>query len=178
MKIHSFSNSNNIGKLGEAVLHQVLKKAKIGKIKDVTNDKTYQKKGIDFIIEKGNIGIDAKLDIQTNNTGNIAIEKISKRQNGEVIKEGWAYTSEAHLIAYIYMDTSSFEWVIIFFTPEEARDLIVQYEGKPYAVKESFNYGYESVIVRVPVAEVSFPMIRVPIIGKFEVVGIKEFILH
>jgi len=168
MKIHSFSNSNNVGKLGEAIFHQVLKKARVGKFKNVTNEKAYQSKGIDFLIEKGNIGIDVKLDIQTDKTGNIAIEKISKKQNDKIIKKGWAYTSEAHLIAYMYMDSKSFEWVILFFTPEEARTLIDDYEDRPNAVKESFNYGYESVIVRVPIAELThITCVRFPIIGNF-----------
>jgi len=182
MKIHSFSNSNNVGKLGEAIFHQVLKKSRVGKFRDVTGDRSYQSKGIDFLIEKGNIGIDVKLDIQTDKTGNIAIEKISKKQNDNIIKKGWAYTSEAHLIAYMYMDSKNFDWVIFFFTTEGARTLIDDYEERPNAIKESFNYGYESVIVRVPINELThITCIRFPIIGNLgreNINIIKNIILH
>jgi hypothetical protein len=175
MKIHNFSNSNNVGKLGEAVFHQILQKSGLKNIQDVTSKKTYQAKGIDFLV--GDIGIDVKLDIQTDKTGYIAIEKVSKKQDGVVIKQGWAYTSEAHLIAYMFMDTKSFEWVIFFFTPEEARGLIDEYENVPYAIKSSQNYGYESVIVRIPVSEIKFKILRLPIVGDFDFFFLKKVML-
>lgn len=166
MKTHSFSNSKNIGKLGEAVLHNLLKKAKVGNIIDVTEDRAYQSKGIDFIVEETNTSLDAKLDIQAVNTGNIAIETISKFQNGKTIKPGWVYTSEVNLVSYMYMDTKTHEWCLIFFTLKQAEQLIKDYEHKPNAKKRLRNYDYESEIVKVPIHEIGFlPTIKIPVVG-------------
>jgi len=180
-KVHTFTASKNVGNMGEALMKEILKKSKVGKYIYVAENPQYQKLGIDFLIRKNNIGIDSKFDTQTGTTGNIALETVSRMKDGEIIKHGWAYTSKAHLISYIYMDLHAREWVMFLFTTEKARELINEYKDKPNAVKTANNYSYNSEIVRVPVVDIqNLFNARFPILSAAptrETKKVKEFIL-
>ena len=92
----NFFNDLNRGKVGERIFIEIM--AERGwEIEDLSNDKTYQKKGVDFCVKKGNqrLMIDVKTDYVMYKTGNIFLEL----KDGPRV--GWAKKTEADLIFYI-----------------------------------------------------------------------------
>lgn len=92
----NFWNDLDRGKVGERIFCNVVAD-KGYEIFDLSNDKTYQKKGVDFKIRKGlkEILVDVKTDYLMHKTGNIFLEI----QDGPRV--GWAKKTKADLIFYI-----------------------------------------------------------------------------
>lgn len=157
---HSFVASNSIGGIGEALFFTFASKyLKKSKIEDVSKKKEWQKKGIDFRIDS--IGYDVKFDTKAASTGNLALETVSKAKDGEVHKEGWAYTSEADCI--VYATLVGLDWAFYFFTRNEILHLIDKHTENRKSV---YNYGYNSEVVLVPKDTLSHKKIAlVPLIG-------------
>lgn len=127
------------------------------KVRDVSKDKEWQFKGIDFVSTDG-VTYDVKYDTRAAETGNIAVELVSKKVNGVVEQEGWLYTSDADFIVYVYQWFGS--WVAKLFTIPDLRQLS---EGVP--TRPVRNRTYEGLVALVPVnttgkvPEVSFPIV-------------------
>lgn len=164
---HNFVNSNSIGGIGEAIFYLLL--SKLGEVKSVTKDKFWQKKGVDFILE--DVYYDTKFDTKAFSTGNVALETVSRRKDGETLKDGWAFTSEADCITYIFLEDLS--WSMYFFTPKEIKEFV---DEDGYTKKSIKNYGYESEVVLVPLGDLSHKLkLQVPIVGDFtEIHGIEK----
>lgn len=158
---HSFTTSNTVGGIGESLFlmfaSKVLRKSKL---ENVTRKKTWQSKGIDFLIDT--IKYDVKFDIKAASTGNLALETISKSKDGDVHKEGWIYTTEADCIAYLTLKDT--EWVLYFFTPQELKNLVNKYTESRKSV---FNYGYNSEVVLVPLTDLTYKQtVSMPLVGE------------
>lgn len=162
--IHNFANSNGIGAIGEAVFYSLL--SELGDVTNVSTDRTYQKKGIDFLLD--GVGYDTKLDTRAASTGNIAIETISRRQNGVVKAKGWALTSHADCVVYMYL--KGLDWNIMLLTKETIADILT----KGYPVRSAKNYSYESEVVLAPIKDLGVDML-VPVAGEYDISTLKEF---
>lgn len=90
-------------------------------LEDVSDNKAYQKKDIDFIIYKNeddeHITIEVKSDTRIHSTGNFFIETI---QNAEQNKVGWFYYCKADYL--FYLDTV--KQVIYSFKLEDLKEYI------------------------------------------------------
>lgn len=163
---HNFVNSNSIGGIGEAIFYTLL--SKLGKVESVVKDKKWQKMGVDFILD--DVYYDTKFDTKAYSTGNVALETVSRRKDGEVIKEGWAHTSEADCISYIFLENDM--WSIYFFTPEEIQRIV---EDSDYAIKSIKNYGYESEVVLLPLEDMGHKLkMTFPVVGDVGDISILE----
>lgn len=157
---HNFVNSNSIGGIGEAIFYTLL--SKLGEVKAVTKDKEWQKMGVDFILD--GVFYDTKFDTKAFSTGNVALETVSRRKDGKILKDGWAYTSEADCISYIFLEGS--HWSIYFFTPVEIRTFV---DSGDYEVKSIRNYGYESEVVLLPISEMGKKLkMTFPVVGEVQ----------
>lgn len=104
----NFFNDLDRGKVGERVFSDIVAD-KGYEIFDLSNDKTYQKKGVDFRIRNDlkEILIDVKTDYIMYRTGNIFLEL----QDGPRV--GWAKKTIADLIFYIDYNSNTvyvLEW--------------------------------------------------------------------
>lgn len=84
------------GKSGEQVFINVAQDLGY-EVEDLSNNRHYQKKGVDFRITKGNkqLMVDVKTDYLMHKTGNIFLEL------SDGPRQGWARKTEADLIFYI-----------------------------------------------------------------------------
>jgi hypothetical protein len=156
---HNFVSSNSVGGIGEAIFYLML--STLGEVQSVAKDRKWQKLGVDFIL--GDVYYDTKFDTKAFSTGNIALETVSRQKNGEVLKSGWAHTSQADCIVYIYLENTN--WSMYFFTPEEVKSIV----NRDYETKTIQNYGYESEVVLLPLSELSHKLkITFPVVGGFE----------
>lgn len=154
---HNFVSSNSVGGIGEAIFFSLL--SELGEVKSVVSDRKWQKKGIDFILD--DVYYDVKFDTKAHSTGNLALETVSRRKDGEVLKSGWAHTSQADCISYMYLRNS--EWSMYFFTPDEIKTIV---SNESYDTKVVKNYGYESEVVLVPIEDLSHKLNLVfPVVG-------------
>ncbi len=104
----NFWNDLDRGKVGERIFCNVVAD-KGYEIFDLSNDKAYQKKGVDFRIKKDSkeILVDVKTDYIMHKTGNIFLET----QDGPRV--GWAKKTMADLIFYIDYNSNTvyvLEW--------------------------------------------------------------------
>lgn len=92
----NFFNDLDRGKVGERIFSDIVE-ARGWTLEDLSNDKTYQKQGVDFFAKKENqqLMIDVKTDYVMYKTGNIFLEL----QDGP--RDGWAKKTIADLIFYI-----------------------------------------------------------------------------
>lgn len=158
MATHNFITSNSVGGIGEAILFSVL--SRLGPVDSVVKDREWQKIGVDFILE--NVWYDSKLDTKAFSTGNLALETVSKKKDGQVLKRGWVYTSKADCIAYIFLE--GLAWSIYFFSTDEMLELI---KSESYKVKSIKNFGYESEVILVPIEDLSHKKkMSVPVVGE------------
>lgn len=155
---HNFVNSNSIGGIGESLFYLLL--SRLGKVKSVVSDKKWQKMGVDFILD--DVYYDTKFDTKAFSTGNIALETVSRQKDGVVLKSGWAHTSQADCIVYIYLENT--DWSMYFFTPDEVRKLV----DRNYPVKTIKNFGYESEVVLLPIEDIGNKLkLTFPVVGEF-----------
>lgn len=92
----NFFNDLDRGKVGERLFIDIM--TELGwELVDLSNDKAYQKKGVDFFVKKENkeLFIDVKTDYVMHRTGNIFLEL----EDGPRV--GWAKKTKADLIFYI-----------------------------------------------------------------------------
>lgn len=148
MVIHNFQESLERGKIGERVFIDMLKKGGIHEVKDVSNDRSYQSKGIDFIVN--GYTVDVKTDFMAAKTGNIAFETDSVSINGETIKKGWLYTSEAQYYFYLVPEGNNKSYKIICLTKEDIFNLIEEHSSGQRFVK---NMGYRSTVELVKIRD-------------------------
>lgn len=159
MLIHDFNSSNSVGNVGESILYSLLDILSPGNVKVVTAVKEWQAKGVDFVLE--DIYYDVKFDTKANSTGNLAFETVSKSINGNIIKPGWVYASEADCIAYMYLN--GLNWDMFFFTPPEIKKMV---DSSNYQVKPIKNTTYESEVVLVPISSLGHKQkMEIPVAG-------------
>lgn len=95
-----FTQQLEIGKSGEAVVADFLKN-RGNIVKDVSDDKLYQKKDIDFIItnpEGEEITFEVKTDYKLHKSGNLFFESTYYKDWGDAL--GWYDYCEADYIAF------------------------------------------------------------------------------
>lgn len=140
---HMFKASLSAGKVGESLFSDLLIRGGIDDFKDVSDDKSFQKEGIDFVVN--DIKIDVKFDIRAITSGNLAFETVSRQKDGKILKEGWTKTSTADLFVYVTFLGSNICFAAL--TPEDIQNLMSNHGLGERIVK---NYGYESVVIPVP----------------------------
>lgn len=93
---YNFFNDLERGKPGEQIFVRVAEELGY-KVDDLSDDKHYQKKGVDFRINDTNrsLLVDVKTDYRMHKTGNIFLEL------ADGPREGWARKTKADLIFYI-----------------------------------------------------------------------------
>jgi hypothetical protein len=156
--VHNFVASNSVGNIGESIFFLLL--SKLGQVVSVVKDKKWQSKGVDFVLEE--VYYDTKFDTKAFSTGNLALETVSRKKDGVVVKEGWVHTSEADCIAYMYLENT--DWSIFFFTPEEIKRLATT---RGYETKVIKNYGYESEVILLPIEDLSHKLkMTFPVVGE------------
>ena len=104
----NFFNDLDRGKVGERILANIVAN-KGYKISDLSDDRVYQKKGVDFRIKNDSkdVLVDVKTDYLMYKTGNIFLEI----QDGPRV--GWAKKTAADLIFYIDYNSNTvyvLEW--------------------------------------------------------------------
>lgn len=165
---HKFVNSNTIGGIGESIFFSLL--SSLGDVESVVNDKKWQKLGVDFVLD--GVRYDTKFDTKAMATGNIALETVSRKKDGQIIKKGWVYESKADCIVYIYLENS--DWSAYFFTPAETRELVKQH---PNNIKLIKNFGYESEVILIPLDSLSHKKkLSFPVVGANPDLSILEFV--
>ena len=139
-----FQKDKEIGKWGEHLFATYLSQHNYT-YEDVSEDKNYQKKDIDFIVDK--IKYEVKTDCWFTKTGNLAIEDTIYHHDGR-ITDGWYHYTEADYLVYaIPPSTSAHPSLVgslIFLPLGELRKVISQYHipQKPCksANKDTYNY--------------------------------------
>ena len=122
MTLYNFPDRLGIGKRGEQIFEQHAKNSQeVIDIKDVSNERKYFSKGIDYIIKKRNgaiVNIDVKCD--TYSSGNFFIE--IGYDDG---RSGCIYTTEADYWFYIFVKQEPMEawWLNI----ERVREYMESY---------------------------------------------------
>lgn len=153
---HNFVHSNSIGGIGESIFYAVL--SYLGTVKSVVSEKKWQKEGVDFILD--DVKYDTKFDTKAFSTGNIALETVSRRKDGKVLKEGWVHQTGADCIAYMFLE--DMHWSTYFFTPNEIKELAEEYKDN---IKVIRNFGYESEVVLVPLTALEHKKkLRIPVV--------------
>lgn len=157
MATHNFVSSNSIGGIGEVIFFSLL--SELGKADSVVNDSKWQKLGVDFVLD--DVYYDTKFDTKAFSTGNIAVETVSVRKNGEVKKKGWVHTSKADAISYIYLENEN--WTVLLLSLPYLKRIIKEDSLKKKSIR---NYGYESEVLLVPLERLKrVPKIRIPVVG-------------
>lgn len=95
-----------IGKRGEAKVKAALVK-RGNAIDDVSEQASYQKKDIDFIVSRSgkSVTLEVKNDVRSNYTGNVFVE-LWNANNIKRCGEGWVKYCEADYIAFVQEDYS------------------------------------------------------------------------
>lgn len=155
---HNFLTSNSVGGIGEALFISLMGKIRKD-VKNVSSTRSWQKRGIDFVVD--GIFYDTKFDLKASSTGNMAIEVVSRQKDGVVHKKGWLHTTEADCIVYIFKEDLT--WKMYFFTQEQLSELEREYKDN---IKEVANYGYKSKVVLVPLEALNNKQtLDIPIVG-------------
>ena len=102
--IHTFNKSINIGNYGEQIIRSYFENnPNIVNIINVSNDKEYWDKDIDFIVElKNGENISIELKTDTYDTGNIFYEAISNKEHNVL---GCMVRSKAKCLFYYFIKT-------------------------------------------------------------------------
>lgn len=102
--IHNFKKSINIGNYGEQIIKSYFEtNSNIVNVTDVSKDKKYQDKDIDFIVElKNGENISIELKTDTYDTGNIFYEAISNKEHNVL---GCMIKSKAKCLFYYFIKT-------------------------------------------------------------------------
>ena len=131
--VHNFNKSINIGNCGEEIIKSYLESnPNIVDVTDVSKDKEYQDKDIDFIVKLKN-GEDISIELKTDtyDTGNIFYEAIS---NKEYKVLGCMIKSKAKCLFYYFIKTK--ELYVIDF---KAYKKWVNKNNKRFAKREIKN---------------------------------------
>ena len=102
--IHNFNKSINIGDYGEQIIKSYLEvNPNVLSVTDVSKDKKYQDKDIDFIVRLKN-GEDISIELKTDtyDTGNIFYEAISNKEYNVL---GCMIKSKAKCLLYYFIKT-------------------------------------------------------------------------
>jgi hypothetical protein len=102
--VHNFNKSINIGDYGEQIIKSYLEtNPEVANVIDVSKDKEYQDKDIDFIVElKNGESISVELKTDTYDTGNIFYEAISNQEYNVL---GCMIKSKAKCLFYYFIKT-------------------------------------------------------------------------
>jgi hypothetical protein len=147
---YSFAQQRSFGKWGERCVLKHLEEHKdIQSVRDVSEEKEWQEKGIDFIIEgQGNDNYwtaDVKLDMLHQRTGNLFIETMSSAK-----KEGCAITTKADKFLYFCpknKKTNPGEGTLYYLDMRMFQNWYKENEGelrKQELLRSVKNEGYES----------------------------------
>jgi hypothetical protein len=153
--VHNFQQSINVGKSGEEIMYQYLRK-KYEDVVDVTKQKQFYPLDIDYVCsnKRGeNTLIEVKTDTYTGRNGNIFLETWS---NVEKEKQGWPYYTEADEIWYYAVGTP---YAYVFKGGEQLLELLELFleEGEE---KDVWNKGYTSKGVVLGLDSIPSPMIE------------------
>lgn len=130
-------------------------------VQDVSMDREYQYRGIDFVSTDG-VTYDVKYDTRAAETGNIAVELVSRKVNGIIERKGWLYTSDADFIVYVYQWYG--KWVAKLFTLADLRRLATA-RGVPQ--RPVYNKTYEGLVALVPVSTTTdIPQVEFPLVAE------------
>lgn len=156
MTIHNFGSSLLLGKEAEDNFLNIIAKLNIA-YGDVRNDKTYQVRGIDFLVQRlvGDtndfLRLDVKFDEASYKTGNVALETVSvMNAEGDISKQGWLYTSESEI--FVFVQRTRVAWVYTFFSKRQLLDSL-----KLGVRKKVANKGYFSEVCVVKRGLISAP---------------------
>ena len=102
--IHNFNESINIGNYGEQIIKYYFENnPNIADVIDVSQDKRYQDKDIDFLVKlKSGENISIELKTDTYDTGNIFYESISNEEHNVL---GCMIKSRAKCLFYYFIKT-------------------------------------------------------------------------
>lgn len=102
--VHNFNKSINIGEHGEQIIKSYLEaNPDVLDVIDVSKDKSYQDKDIDFIVKlKNGENISVELKTDTYDTGNIFYEAISNQEYNVL---GCMIKSKARCLFYYFIKT-------------------------------------------------------------------------
>lgn len=102
--VHNFNKSINIGDYGEQIIKSYLEaNPDVLDVIDVSKDKSYQDKDIDFIVKlKNGEDISVELKTDTYDTGNIFYEAISNQEYNVL---GCMIKSKAKCLLYYFIKT-------------------------------------------------------------------------
>jgi len=145
-KYYDFKSQHKIGKEGEQFIDRWLKKNY--KVTDVSDIPSYQKSGIDRIIEKKDgttINVEYKFDVAAKRTGNIFFETVAV-DNQSI--PGWGWTSQADYWIFLIPEQE-----IIIVQPGNFRALIWQ-QQKVLKEKTVPNKNYNTLGVPVSLSDV------------------------
>jgi hypothetical protein len=118
-----FEGSKKIGKNGETIFANWWKNTfPLTNLKDMSEIPGYQFREIDFIAEYQS-GRTVPIELKSDNyqTGNFAIETIANRERG---RTGWAFSSEADVLAYYYLKGLRNEPNLFFIDFETLRTVL------------------------------------------------------
>ena len=102
--VHDFNKSINVGDYGEQIIKAYLESnPNIVDVIDVSNNKEYQSKDIDFIVRlKNGENVSIELKTDTYDTGNIFYEAISNKEHNVL---GCMIKSKAKCLFYYFIKT-------------------------------------------------------------------------
>ena len=146
IKPYSFGTQNSMGKMGEIILDNWLRKNY--KILDVSEVRKYQDIGIDRIVMRHDgttVNVEYKFDIASSRTGNLFFETVSIDRNN---LPGWGWQSQADYWIFLFPDME-----VLVVKPGMLRNLIWQ-SRENIVDKEVQNSNYKTLGIPIPLSEV------------------------
>lgn len=143
-KIYIFKDSLYLGKEGEKIIYKYFKETnKYKQIIDVSNNKNFQEKDIDFIlIDKYNQEIYIEVKTDYYDTGNIFFEIISSI---ETLSIGCMFKTDAHFLCYYFIKTKE----LYIFNVKEYIKFIMENIDR-FKLKKVKNKTYTSLGCLIP----------------------------
>lgn len=135
-KVYNFNESLVVGKTGEDIVWNWLaSRPYVVDMKDVSNDKKYQKQDIDFLVTfKGGQTISAEVKTDTYTSGNIYFETIS---DTIMNTKGCMYVTKADYLLYYFIKTGE----LFILKMNEYREWFKKYKHRK-------DLGFEHKVVR------------------------------
>jgi len=145
-KYYDFQAQHKIGKQGERIIDRWLQNTY--KVTDVSDIPSYQKAGIDRIIERKDgttATVEYKFDVAAKRTGNLFFETVAIDSQGI---PGWGWTSQADYWIFLIPEQE-----IVIVQPGKFRSLVWQ---RQTVLKERSvpNKNYKTLGVPVPLSDV------------------------
>lgn len=151
MKQSNFQKDLAFGKTGEQLAQQYL--AAMGyEIEDVSNNREYFVKDIDFFADNGQqrMAVEVKTDSYMHISGNAVIETMSNVGKGN---KGWFYYTQATHIFYVEKATGVIHCVRFDELQQLFNEKKSQFKKKISTFKESGKYTKQTEFYLVPLSE-------------------------